>query len=195
MDKSHKEKITAVIRSISGLPDEEIQNFVSMAKIVEIAKGDYFLRQGEVPQSFAFVLTGLFRYSYLSESGKEFTKGFFPENAFISSYSARIQNRGSYYSIEALEDSTAIVIDYRAWMELAEDKLCWYRFLLALLEKGYCAKEEREREFLLFDAKARYQAFLSRYPGLEQRIRQHHIASYLGITPVALSRIRKEMGL
>jgi hypothetical protein len=62
------------------------------------------------------------------------------------------------------------------------------------LEKGYCIKEAREREFLLFDAKARYRSFLSTYPGLEKRVKQHLIASYLGITPVALSRVRKKNG-
>ena len=55
-------------------------------------------------------------------------------------------------------------------------------------------KTEREREFLLFDAETRYKSFLNTFPGLERRIKQHLIASYLGITPVALSRIRKKMG-
>jgi CRP-like cAMP-binding protein len=64
-----------------------------------------------------------------------------------------------------------------------------------LLEKGYCTKEKREREFLLFDAEARYQSFLKSYPGLEKRVKQHQIASYLGITNVSLSRIRRKMGL
>ena len=140
-------------------------------------------------------LTGLFRYYYLTETGKEFTKGFFPETSFLSAYSALLRDRESYFSIEALEVSRIITIDYPAWKALLENSLPWHRFLLALIQRGYCVKEARERAFLLFDAQTRYQTFLNEYPGLENRIRQHYIASYLGITPVALSRIRRKMGL
>ena len=62
-------------------------------------------------------------------------------------------------------------------------------------EKGYATKEKRERELLLLDAESRYKSFIHEFPHLEPRIKQHMIASYLGITPIALSRIRKKMGL
>ena len=115
------------------------------------------------------------------------------ENSFITSYSALIQNRESYFSIEALEDAEIIEIDYEKWKTISNNKLCWHKFLLSLVEKGYCIKEAREREFLLFDAEKRYKSFLNFFPGLDKRIKQHLIASYLGITPVALSRLRKKL--
>jgi CRP-like cAMP-binding protein len=99
----------------------------------------------------------------------------------------------SYFSIQALEDTRIVAINYQKWRELFHETPEWQTFRLALLEKGFAKKEKREREFLLLDAAERYQSFLQEYPGLEGRIQQHLIASYLGITPVALSRIRSKI--
>ena len=62
-----------------------------------------------------------------------------------------------------------------------------------MIEKGFTTKEKRERELLLLDAESRYRIFLEEFPNLEKRVKQHMIASYLGITPERLSRIRKNM--
>ncbi len=179
------------LNTITDFPKEEIEKLYSISDIQDIKKGDYFLKEGDYPNNFAFVYKGLFRITYLHEKGKEFTKSFFPENSFISAYSALIQNRESYFSIEALEDSSIIVIDYEKFKKLSQNHNCWDKLLIILLEKAFCAKEAREREFLLFDAKQRYESFLENYPQLENRLKQHMLASYLGITPVALSNLKK----
>jgi len=180
-----------IINSITKVDDNNLEKLRMISSVKEIKKNDYFIREGEFPSTFAFVSKGLFRYTYLHEGGKELTKAFFCENSFISAYSALIQHRESYFSIEALEDSEIIVIDYLKFKDLVEKNFCWNKFLLTLLEKGFCIKEKREREFLLYDALQRYESFLQSHPHLENRIKQHMLASYLGITPVALSRIRK----
>ena len=89
-------------------------------------------------------------------------------------------------------NSEIVVINYHLWKELFEDKICWHKLLITILEKAFCKKEKREREFLLYNAQERYESFLTSYPNLENRIRQHVIASYLGITPVALSRLKNK---
>jgi len=181
------------LNSVVEFPEDQIEQVLSISKIKKINKDDCFIREGDKPRSFAYVYSGLFRYYYIDKKGNDFTKGFFLENSFITSYSALIQNRESYFTIEALEDAEVLETDYEKWRTLSEKELCWHKFLLALVEKGYCIKEAREREFLLFDAEERYKSFLNSYPGLDKRIKQHLIASYLGITPVALSRIRKKL--
>ena len=175
----------------TSFPKEEIEKLNAISRLNHVKKGDFFLKEGDKPDNFAFVYEGLFRITYLHEKGKEFTKGFFPENSFISSYSALIQNRESYFSIEAIENSTIIIIDYNKFKQLFESNNCWHILLIALLEKAFCIKEAREREFLLFNATQRYESFLENYPQLEGRLKQHVLASYLGITPVALSNLRK----
>lgn len=183
------------IRATVDLPAGQEAELLSICKPLSLNKGDCFIREGKLPRKFAFVNSGLFRYFYVDDKGNEFTKGFFPEGSFLSSYSAMVQQIPSYFSIEALEDAEILVIDYEAWQNLRAQHRCWSDFLVAVLEKGFIKKESREREFLLFDAEKRYTLFLERYPALDQRIKQHLIASYLGITSVALSRIRRKMGV
>ena len=181
------------INAISDVPSEEMVKLCRIAVPEKIQKGNAFILEGDLPRKFAFVGNGLFRYYYVTEKGTEFTKGFFPEGSFITSYTAMIKRRPSYYTVQALEDSDVLVIDYTRWQKLYEGSTCWMNFLFALVEKGYMKKEARERELLVLDAEERYRAFLREYPALEKRVKQHMIASYLGITPVALSRIRKAM--
>ncbi|HEX6225991.1 MAG TPA: Crp/Fnr family transcriptional regulator [Chryseolinea sp.] len=181
------------IRSIAAIPPEEEAKLCNITVTQNIKKGGSFIREGDVPHKFAFISRGLFRYYYVNEKGSEFTKGFFPEHNFITSYTAMVKGKPSFYSIEALEDSTLLVVDYQQWQNLYQGHSCWLNFLFSLLEKGYMKKESRERELLISSAQERYGTFLREYPNLYKRLKQHLIASYLGITPVALSRIRKEM--
>ncbi|RAW02889.1 Crp/Fnr family transcriptional regulator [Pseudochryseolinea flava] len=187
--------LVRALHMLTHLPPEEESKLLSITHVVAINKGEPFIREGTVPQKFAFVNRGLFRYYYSNEKGTEFTKGFFAENSFIVSYTAMSKQLPSHYSIEALEDAEIMVIDYAEWLKLFRAHPCWTKFLLSLIEKGYMKKEARERELLILNASERYRIFLRDYPQLEHRVKQHQIASYLGITPVALSRIRKEMTL
>jgi CRP-like cAMP-binding protein len=181
------------VRAISDVPPEEEAKLCRIVVTENLKKGDAFIREGDVPQKFAFVGAGLFRYYYVNEKGNEFTKGFFQESNFITSYTAMVRRKPSYYTVQALEDARLLVVDYHRWQNLYHGHICWMKLLFVLLEKGYMKKEARERELLIMSAEERYRSFLLEYPDLEKRIRQHLIASYLGITPVALSRIRKEM--
>jgi len=181
------------IKQLVDLTESEISVFTKIARIKSFKQKSYFIREGQVPTEFGFVISGLFRYVYISEQGKELTKVFMPEKSFVSSYSSMISKTTSYFFIEAIEDSKVLVISNNKWEKLKEQNPKWNLLLIKLLEKGYAVKEKREREFLLLDAESRYKIFLEEYPTLENRVKQHMIASYLGITPIALSRIRKKM--
>lgn len=183
------------IKEIVVLPKEQQEKFNALILTKTIKKGENFVSAGQLPKSIAFVKKGLFRYYYTNTSGEEFTKGFFLENSVLSSYSAMLESRGSYFSIQALEESEIETINYSELLKLFGAYHKWSQVLIALIQKGFLAKEEREREFLLFDAEQRYRAFLERFPNLEKRIKQHMIASYLRITPESLSRLRKKMNL
>jgi CRP-like cAMP-binding protein len=175
------------------LPDNRIDDFLSIGRIKVISVSDYFVRAGEVPYKIAFVGSGLFRYVYINDKGDEFTKGIIRENFFLSSYSAMITGKPSYFSIEALEESQILEIIWKDFLQLIENDTFWVKFLLKFVEKGYMIKEKRERDLLLLDAETRYKNFLIEFPGMDQRIKQGIIASYLGIKPETLSRIRKKI--
>jgi len=111
------------------------------------------------------------------------------EQDFATSYGSMVKGEASAFSIEAMEDSVVIEISYDLLKELMDTSPMWERFVRTSVERLYIRKEERERELLCYSALERYQAFLLKYPGLEKRIPQYHIASYLGISPVSLSRL------
>lgn len=183
------------IKKCTEVPQEQEDLFNKLVFEKKVKEGEDFIRQGQFSRNIAFVKEGLFRYYYTSEEGVEYTKGFFDKNSSLSSYSAILQNRASYFTIQALEDSIIEVVSYDEFNKLFSLHPCWNEYLVTLLKKAYIVKEEREREFLLFDAEQRYKAFLQRYPSIEKRVKQHLIASYLGIAPESLSRIRRKAGL
>jgi len=175
------------------LSQSQIEDLFSIATVKKMAPGDYFIREGEVPKKLAFVHTGLFRYVYINTKGLEFTKGIISATGFISSYSAMISKTPSYFFIEALERSKILEFDYQKWNHLRAQNPFWDSFLFKIIEKGFCVKEKRERDFLLLNAETRYRNFLTEFPNLNGRVKQHIIASYLGIQPESLSRIRKKL--
>jgi len=183
------------INAIIPLPEGQQEKFARLVSEKKLKKNENFISAGEFPKTIAFVNKGLFRYYYANALGEEFTKGFLAENSILSSYSAMVQKRGSYFSIQALEDSEIEVVRYPDFIKLFDSYPEWNSLLLTMLQKGFFTKEERERQFLLFDAEKRYQSFLKDYPNLEKRIKQHFIASYLRITPESLSRLRRKMNL
>src|SRR5688572_24452171 len=119
------DNLLAAIKAITHLPEIETKKLVAVVQPLSLKRGDTFIREGDVPKKFAFVNTGLFRYFYANQKGNEFTKGFFPENSFITSYSAMIKEKPSYYTIEALEDSDISIIDYAQWKPLFNNHPCW----------------------------------------------------------------------
>src|SRR5690606_31287357 len=175
----------------SMLPLEQAEELFSIAKVKRVKAKEYFISEGEIPKKMAFVGEGLFRYVYINIKGHEFTKSIIPEFNFISSYSAMITQTPSYFYIEALEDSEILEIPYQKWLKLKEGNLHWNSIVVKQLEKAFTIKEKRERELLMLDAETRYANFLNESPNLQNRVKQHIIASYLGIHPESLSRIRK----
>lgn len=173
------------------MPPERLEEFLSIGQIKTIKRGEYYIRGGEIPKKFAFVISGLFRYVYINDAGKEFTKGIILEHNFIASYSAMVSNSPSYFFIEALEDAELFSINFENWLDLLGTNPFWVKFLLGFVEKGFTVKEKRERDLLLLNAETRYLNFLREYPGIDKRINQTIIASYLGIQPESLSRIKK----
>jgi CRP-like cAMP-binding protein len=177
----------------SIIPPEKLEELVSISRKIFLKPKEYFIREGEVPKKFAFVFSGLFRYVYINNKGLEFTKGIIAEHQFISSYSAMISSKPSHFFIEALEDSEILQIPYDKWSVFLKDDIFWVKLLLKSVESGFIIKEKRERDLLLLNAETRCLNFLKDYPDMQHRISQSIIASYLGIQPESLSRIRKKI--
>ena len=137
-----------------------------------------------------YIAHELFRYFYIDYEGNEKTKHFVARPEFVFSLSAFIEQTPSLYFIEALEDSEMLTAPADKIRILLRESKLWQDVYRAILENTYLIKEKREAEFLLYDAKDRIRHFVEEYPELNKRIKQHIIASYLGIAPESLSRIK-----
>ncbi|MEK5235253.1 Crp/Fnr family transcriptional regulator [Paenibacillus sp. FSL L8-0470] len=171
------------------LSDEDWNLFVERSRTKRIPKGVTLIQAGQLVKHVYFCTMGLFRLYYTLQDGREYNVAFTVENDFATSYGAMVMGTPSFFTIEAMEDSAVIEISYDMLKELVDESRAWERFVCKSVERLYIRKEERERELLYLSAKERYDVFLVKYPGLGQRIPQYHIASYLGITPVSLSRL------
>ncbi len=183
-------KLQNAIKELADTPDELIEKLYAICDEQVIKKGEAFIQAGDVPMHMGFNLEGLFRLNYVDEEGNDFTKAFSETGRFLISYSAIVQKRPSYFNIEALQDSRILKFDYWSFDKMIQTDIRWYPFVFKLLESVYIMKELREKSFLLEDAAKRYQEFKARYSEVENKIKLYHVASFLGITPEALSRIR-----
>lgn len=184
-------KLREAITKLANTQEELIKQLYSICNEQVIKKGEFFIRAGEISRYMALNLDGLFRFYYIDEEGNDYTKGFNKADQFLMSYSAVVQKRPSFFSIEALQDSHILKFDFEAFNQMMREDIRWYPFTFKLLEKKYVMKELRERSFLLENAEERYQDFKKDYAEVADKIKLYHVASFIGITPEALSRLRK----
>ena len=176
------------------IPDSEWEKVARASyESLQFKKGQYFVRIGDIPDKMGFIWSGLFRVFYLTEQGDERILVFRGENRFLSAFSAFLEKQPSWYGIQALEPSLLLCFNLDHYQRLMSEHPCWSQISRKYVENLFVEKEKREREFLSENAETRYLNFLESYPDIEQRVPQYQIASYLGITPVALSRIRKAL--
>ncbi len=188
-------KLKAVLNSISTIPENEL-NYISKHLDFRVYDtGELLFCAGKYLDEIFFVLDGIVRFFYLTEDGKEFIKHFAMENDFAGSFSSMVLKEPCRFSVQALEKTEVFALPLKIVEEGYQRHPAWERVGRKHAERIAVKKELRECEFLLDTAEVRYRRFLLEYPGLVDRIPQYHIASYLGITDVALSRIRNKIGL
>ena len=178
---------------VASIPQEEWEFFVQRLSERAFEKNDFLVSAGEVAHNFYFIASGLVRFFYSTEDGKEFNKHFAMENGYAGSFQSLVLGEPCGFFIQALERTETIVLPNQVLNESYGRHPCWERIGRRNAENLALFKEMREKEFLLDSLETRYRRFLKEYPGLVDRIPQYHIASYLGVTDVALSRIRKKI--
>jgi CRP-like cAMP-binding protein len=157
------------------------------------SKDQYFILEGEVGQTVAFVVKGLFSKFHTTQEGDVIIKRFFFENFFVASTSSMVGKTPSLFSIKALEPCTVLEYSFQEFKKLTETYPDIAAFYIRYMELHWIIeKEPLEISFRHDTAKVKYADFLKTYPALESRLKLHEIAAYLGITPTQLSRIRGE---
>ncbi|WP_083963635.1 Crp/Fnr family transcriptional regulator [Spirochaeta cellobiosiphila] len=172
------------------IPPEEIKYLQGICHSRYIKKNDFFIKQGDTLSPMAIINKGLFRVYCVDYEGNDKTLAFRKEEQFLSGYTPILKNQPIWYSIQALEDSLISYIEFEQYSTLLKKNFCWVELSHHYVIGLFMEKEERERSLLMDDALTRYRNFTQTFPDYTNRISQYHIASYLGITPSSLSRIR-----
>lgn len=176
----------------SLVPPEEWTKFKEILKPLTLERDDFLCQEGDPANKIAIIISGLFRAFYLSE-GNEHTIVFRETGRIISPYNPYNKNRVSPFSLQALEESKVLYFSVRDFEKLLNNNSCWNMIAGQYYMGIYKEKEIREKALLTQDAETRYKDFLVEYPSLIERIPHYHIASYLGISNVTLSRIRSRL--
>lgn len=178
---------------LTPVSPESWERFEILFKPKNVKKGDYFISEGQIAKEIGFLKSGIIRAFYRNNEAVEYNKHFFINPCFIGGYSSLITKAPNVINQQALTDCVIYVANYEDIQILYETCPDIERAARILAELFFVQKEQREIEIVLLDADKRYQIFQKDFPQLEQQIPQYHIASYLGITPTQLSRVRRKI--
>jgi CRP-like cAMP-binding protein len=180
-----------VSRHIS-LTEEENKLFTSLLSIKRLRKRQYLLQAGDVCHTENFVASGLLRAYTIDDQHNEHVLMFAMEDWWISDLYSFLTAQPSSMNIEAMEDSEIICIERQALESLYQQVPKFERLMRILFQNAFVAQQQRILSGISQTTEERYSTFIKKYPTLEQRVPQTQIASYLGMTPETLSRIRKQ---
>lgn len=175
-----------------SIPPLEWLQLVKLLGLRRLENDSFYFRQGEAVDELAFVVKGLLYNFYTNSQGEDYVKYFVKEGEVVSCYSSVLQGIPANFSSLTLEPTTLVTLKYKDLKSLFQRHSCWQEMARVYTEKLYIEKEEREQHFLMANARTRYQDFVKAKPQLLQRVPQYLIASYIGISPVSLSRIRSQ---
>lgn len=175
------------------IDEKEILSMVENCTVKKVKKEEYLLRKGEHCKHTFFVEKGLLRQYSIDEKGKEHILSFAPENWFVTDRESTYFNQPSAYFIQALEDSQVMLIDENFVQLLSKKIPNFTDFNNKLLHNHIRHLQNRINLLLSADAENRYLEFIKMYPDILLRVPQTMVASYLGITPESLSRVRREL--
>lgn len=178
-----------LLASTSPLTPAELAAFPAPRRVA-LPEGGVFLGAGERADEIAMVYSGGLREYFVLADGSERTKGFNLAGDFAGSLSDLLSGEPARTWVVAEVPTVLLVTRWADYLALTEAWPGWQRFARAIAENLYRRKVQREYELLALDAASRYRLALQRWPTLEHVFKQRHVASYVGITPVHLSRLR-----
>lgn len=176
-----------------GLTPEQVGLLSSYIQTKEFKKGDYLLREGEICSMTFFVEKGLLRFYGLNANGKEHILQFASENWLVSDRGSVYFNEPSHYYIDAIEDTLVVLVDDALVEKISTMSNTYPKKNERLLHNHIRQLNNRISLLLGATAEERYLHFVQLYPDVMLRVPQWMVASYLGITPESLSRVRKSL--
>jgi CRP-like cAMP-binding protein len=190
--QASEDEIRAYLRRFAAPPAEEVDAFLAAGRRQLLAKGAYFTAIGDADLDLAFLHSGIVRYSVIvPDTGEEVTKDFTVAPVFAVSFGSAVRGEPARVAISAVEDCVITRWPWRAMDAMLDRHPEWQKFRRKVAEWLYVRKEDRELAFLLASPQERYDALLRDFAPVIERIPQHLLASYVGIAPESLSRLKR----
>jgi CRP-like cAMP-binding protein len=189
MSSSH-ELLRGVFSAMAELPDAEWAFVSRTLREMRFAPRAHLFREGEVPAFVHYIVSGLVRI-YQNDDGRELVHGFDYEGRFIAPYESLITARPSGINVQAIEPTDTVAIPGPVLTSLYDRHPCWDRVGRKILEEMSVRRQDKEMRFRRYSPEAHYRLLIARRSPLIDRVPLRQLASYLGIAPETLSRIRR----
>jgi len=189
------ELLHAKLNSIISITDEEFDYCKSLFTSKELKKKQFLLQEGDLSKYQAFVESGMMRTYTVDEKGTEHIMQFSPEGWWVADLSSYITGEPSRFNIDALEDSELLLLTKSLWDQLMTKIPKFEHYFRIIIQNHLIATQQRLMQSISETAEEKYIKFIEMYPQCLQRVPQHMIASYLGITKETLSRLRKNIAI
>lgn len=194
LEDSPLRQLTGYFNNILPLSDEEQELVLTYFKPRLYRRRQYVLQEGDVCNQFNFVVQGCLRMYKVDEKGNTHIIQFATENWWVIDIGSFHQRKPSELNIDALEDTMVLQISYENLIALYTQAPGFNRIFRVLIENSYVSLQKRLLQNISSTAEQRYQGFTEAYPHLINRLPQVQIASFLGVTPEFLSRLRNKYG-
>jgi CRP-like cAMP-binding protein len=181
------------LHSITPISDTDFEKTSGCFKSLYLPKNSYFAVQGKICTEVAFIKKGTLRTYYLNEKSEEVTSCFCVENNLTTSYKSFVSQQPSEISIQAIEDTELLIINYSDLQNLYQKSAIWQSIGRIIAERQYMVMEQYARVLCNETAKEKYLRLLKEHPSILNKASVNDIASYLGVTRRTLSRIRKKI--
>lgn len=188
------EQLKQVMRHMINVSEDELNDFLDKLYIKKFKRNEIVSRPDQIPNEVFFICKGMLRVLITDLEGNEHTIHFALENQFIADYSNFMLCTPSFYALQALEETEVVVLPRQAiewgYKHLSEGQ----KMGRLIAEFYFIYQDNRIKNIYARTPKQRYDSITDVFPNIHNRVPQHMIASYLGITPVHLSRLKKQKG-
>lgn len=184
-----------MIANLGVLPEGAAEELLRHVERRSLGKSEFFAREGEIAEHVAFIGSGILRMFYVRSDGREFNRSFLKAGDFCGVLDSLVLGEPGRLYIDALEPVELLVVAWAELEALYDQHPYWSRIGRRFAERLAIKKMGREASLLLDDPEQRYLAFRREHAAIEARIADYHVASYIGVTPEALSRIKKRISL
>lgn len=185
------EQIRAVIKQMIDISEDELNDFLRQAVTKTYKRQEILSRPNVVPNEVFFINQGIIRVLITDHEGTEHTIHFALENQFIADYSNFIQTQPSIYALQAMEETQVVILPRTAIEWGYKNLINGQKMGRLIAEYYFIYQDDRIKNTFVRTPKQRYDTISDVFPNIHNRVPQHMIASYLGITPIHLSRLKK----